>query len=188
MLKKINLQLFTDPDDIILGDGVFSFGATTSSMTALALTRGGGVFSVEREYRVIEADGDFGPVKGRQRLVKSVAKLNMKVLEMVVDNMDDMYPSISANHTTGSTSATVTGAGLTSNITSSDYKYVQWAGYNKAGRALIVQLQNAINLENISWPLVDKEEVVAEATYQATYLTSARTTEPWKIFWTTTSS
>ena len=38
---------------IILGKGVFSIGDTP-----IALTRGGGQFTVEREVRQIEADGD----------------------------------------------------------------------------------------------------------------------------------
>ena len=176
------------PEDIILGDGVFAIGQTTSSTTNIALTRGGGVFSVEREYRQIPADGDYGPVKGRIRLIKSVAKLNMKNLEIVPDDMDAYYPSISADHTSGSTTAVITGAGLTSNITSADYSYVTWTGYNRAGRRVYIELKNAINLENISWPLVDKEEVIAELTFQATYGSTERTTEPWRVIFTTTSS
>ena len=67
------------PGDIILGDGVFSIGASSTAATALALTRGGGNFSVEREFRMIEADGDYGPVKERIRLIRETAKLNMKL-------------------------------------------------------------------------------------------------------------
>jgi len=185
---KVNLQLFADPDDIILGDGVFAIGATTSATTNIALTRGGGAFTIEREYRQIEADGDRGPVKGRIRIVKSVAKLNMKILELVHTNMDDYYPGISSNYTAGSTTASITGSGLTANISSSDYNYVTWTGYNKAGRRVYIELQNAINLENINWPLVDKEEVVAEATFTAAYGATQRNTEPWKVIFTTTSS
>ena len=47
-------------DKILLGYGVVSVG-----LTPIGLTRGGSVFTVEREYRNIEADGDKGPVKGR---------------------------------------------------------------------------------------------------------------------------
>jgi len=184
----INLQRFAVPADIILGDGVFAIGPTSSGTTAIALTRGGGAFTVEREYREITADGDYGPVSGRQRLIKSVAKLNMKLLEIVPDDMDAYHPSISANHTTGSTTAVITGAGLTSNITSSDYNFVTWTGYNKAGRQVYIELQNAINLENINWPLVDKEEVVPELTFTAHYGATQRNVEPWKIIFTTTSS
>ena len=55
-MLKINLQLFAAPADIILGDGVFSIGASSSTAVALALTRGGGNYSVEREIRLIEAE------------------------------------------------------------------------------------------------------------------------------------
>ena len=43
--------------EIILGAGTFYIGTT-----AIGLTRGGGSFNVEREYREINADGDRGAV------------------------------------------------------------------------------------------------------------------------------
>ncbi|MFA5130425.1 MAG: hypothetical protein WC477_05970 [Patescibacteria group bacterium] len=178
----------TVPADIILGDGIFAIGSTTTSMTDVALTRGGGVFGVKREYRKIEADGDNGPVKERIRLVRSEPFLTMKNLEIVPGSFDDYFPSISAVVTSGSTSSTVTGAGLTSNITSTDYNFVTWTGYNKAGRRVYIELQNAINLENINWQLLDKNEIINELTFQGCYLATARNTEPWKIIFTTTSS
>ena len=189
MLKKIDLQRFAAPADIILGDGVFSIGGTsTGGGTAIALTRGGGNFSVEREYRLIEADGDYGPVKERIRLIREVAKLNMKNLEIVPANMDDYYPVASASATTGSTTSTFTTRSLTTNVTSEDYNWVNWVGYNKAGREVKIELENAINLENLNWDLIDKEEIINELTFQATYGGTTRTTVPWKVYFTTTSS
>ena len=148
------------PTDIILGDGVFSIGASSTSCTAIGLTRGGGVFSVEREYRQIEADGDYGPVKDRIRLIKEVAKLNMKNLEVVPANTDDYFPAMSASATSGSTTSTLTSRSFTTNITTDDYQWAQWVGYSKAGRQVLITLQNAINLENISWNLVDKRKLL----------------------------
>ena len=176
------------PADIILGDGVFSIGASSTAATALALTRGGGTFTVEREYRQIEADGDYGPVSGRIRLVKEVAKLNMKGLEIVPASGEDYYPSLSASATSGSTTSTWTTRSLTTNITSDDYQYVQWLGSNKAGRQVLIVLDEAINLDNINWNLIDKEEIINEMTYSAVYIETARNTAPWKVYFTTTSS
>lgn len=176
------------PADIILGDGVFSIGSSSTDVTAIALTRGGGNFAVEREFRMIEADGDYGPVKERIRLIKEVAKLNMKGLEIVPASMEDYYPAASASATSGSTTSTFTTRSLTTNVTSEDYQYVKWVGYNKAGRQVLIYLENAINLENLSWDLIDKEEVINEMTFQATYLGTARNTAPWKVMFTTTSS
>jgi hypothetical protein len=159
-------------NNIILGDGVFKIGTT-----AIALTRGGGSFTIEREYREIEADGDFGPIKGRIRKTRSVAKLTLNALEILPANINKFYPALTATTTT--TTTTFTGA---IDIVDANYNdSVSWTGKTKAGKAVIITLDNALCLENIQWDLVDKEELVPEITYTATYLDSARTAEPWKI-------
>jgi len=176
--------------DIILGDGVFTIGATTTA-TAIALTRGGGSFTVEREYRQIEADGDYGPVKDRIRLVKSVPKLNIKSLEWLPNQFEVYHPSISGTLTatlTGGVTATITGRGLTTNITTQDYNTVTWTGYTRARTSVFIQLDNAINLENIDFSMVDKEEVLHDMTFTAAYGSTSRNTEPWRIIYTSTSS
>lgn len=184
--------------DIILGDGVFAIGPTTSQTVDIALTRGGGVFNIEREYRNIEADGDYGPVKDRIRLIKSVAKLNMKTLELLPYNFDDYYPSISATQITGTAgatatltaaltsgaTATITGRGLTTNVTTQDYGIASWTGRTRAGTSVYIELQQAINLEGINLAMVDKEEIINELNFTAAYQSSARNTEPWKVMYT----
>lgn len=80
----------TGASEVILGVGVFYIGDK-----AIALTRGGGSFAVEREYREINADGDRGPVEGRVVLEKSVAKLTMNVLT-ILSRVADLYPAIGA--------------------------------------------------------------------------------------------
>jgi len=61
--------------------------------TDVGLTRGGGQFTVTREYRQVNADGDRGPVKGRIRLVQSVATLQFNSLEIITDNLAKLYPA-----------------------------------------------------------------------------------------------
>ena len=78
-------------DEIVLGAGVFYIGAT-----AVALTRGGGSFNVEREYREINADGDRGAVKGRVVMESSRAKLTMNFLTMLT-RLTDIYSGIAAS-------------------------------------------------------------------------------------------
>jgi len=176
--------------DIILGDGVFTIGATTTA-TAIALTRGGGTFTVEREYRQIEADGDYGPVKDRIRLVRSVAKLNIKSLEWLADKSQDYWPSITATVTatlTAGVTATITGRGLTTNITTQDYNVVTWTGYTRARTSVFIQIDNAINLENINFSMVDKEEMLNDLTFTGAYAAATRNTEPWKVIFSSTST
>jgi hypothetical protein len=160
------------PENIILGDGVFAVNGVD-----VALTRGGGAFAVEREYKHIEADGDLGPVKGRIRKVKSLATLKMNVLELLPSNLPKFYPAMTLT-TSDPAKDVLTGA---SDISTSDYSTVTWTGVTKDGKEVYIELQNAINLENFEWEIADKEEIVPELTFTAAYLESARTTEPWKI-------
>lgn len=74
--------------EIILGAGVFYVGTDQ-----VALTRGGGSFNVEREYREINADGDRGAVKGRVVMEGSRAKLTLNVLTMLT-KLTNLYTSI----------------------------------------------------------------------------------------------
>ena len=74
--------------EILLGAGIFYIGET-----AIALSRGGGKFTVEREYREIAADGDRGPVKERIVLDRSVPKLSMNVLTILA-KVSELYPAI----------------------------------------------------------------------------------------------
>lgn len=165
-------------ESIVLGDGVFSIGAVD-----IAVTRGGGSFVIEREYRQIEADGDKGPVKGRIRKVKSVAKLTLNTLEILPANIPKFYPAVEEDTTTTPGTSIITAK---TDIEDADYQpTVKWTGKTKAGKAVVITIENAINLENIQWDLKDKDEIVPAVTYTATYLESARETEPWKIDYVT---
>ena len=154
--------------DIMLGDGAFFI-----NNVQVGLCRGGGQFTVEREYRVIEADGDFGPVKGRIRKVKATPKITMNLLELTPQRMTQIHPA------TTLTGSKITGA---SNIDLvEDYLTVKFVGETADGRDVIIEVQNAINMENIDLQFADKEEVVVGVTFTGTYTDAARTTEPWSI-------
>lgn len=75
--------------EIILGAGVFYIDET-----AVALTRGGGSFNVEREFHEINADGDRGPVEGRIEMVSARPSLTFNTLQMLT-RVADMYAGIS---------------------------------------------------------------------------------------------
>lgn len=157
-------------NDIILGYGVFSVAGVD-----IALTRGGGQFTVERTNKEILADGDYGPVKGRIRKDASRAKLVMRTLEILADNIPKLYPAMSS---TGTTTKTITGA---LDIVDADYSTVTFTGKTVSGKDIIITLNNAINLGNLDWALVDKDEVVSEITYTAAYDPNTRTVEPWSL-------
>lgn len=155
---------------IILGHGVFSIGGKD-----IAITRGGGQFVIEREYRDIEADGDRGPVKGRTVIDKSVPKLTINALSMLPEDFTNYYPGMQS---TTDTNTKVTGK---TDISTEDYKTVKWTGKTKQGKGVIITLKNAINLENLDWTLQDKDEVIQALTYVGAYDEGAPETEPWDV-------
>lgn len=81
-------SLTAGASSIILGVGIFSIGGVD-----VALTRGGGKFTVEREFREIAADGDRGPVEGRITMDGSRATLTMNMLEFI-SSMASVYPAV----------------------------------------------------------------------------------------------
>ena len=159
---------------IILGQGVFYINEV-----AIGLTRGGGSFSIEKEVRQIEADGDRGPVKGRNVIDKATPKLSVSALEIIPENLPKMYAGVKATDSEDE-STVITGTGA---IADTDYQdSVKWVGKTKAGKAVTIKVFNAINLENFEWTLADKDEVVASLTYTGCYLEESQDDyEPWEI-------
>lgn len=78
----------TPAGTILLGAGVVSIDGTD-----VALTRGGSQFTVEREFRQINADGDRGPVKDRVVIDASVATLTLNALTFLT-SMASVYAAI----------------------------------------------------------------------------------------------
>ena len=71
--------------EILLGVGKFYVGGQL-----VGLTRGGGSFVVERNYREINADDDPGAVEGRMDQTEGRPKLVMKVLQWL-SKVDKLY-------------------------------------------------------------------------------------------------
>lgn len=76
--------------EILMGAGIFYI-----DNVAVALTRGGGSFNVEREFREVNADGDRGPVEGRVVMESSRASITFNTLQ-ILTKVADLYPAISA--------------------------------------------------------------------------------------------
>lgn len=85
---EIDDAIVSGAKEILLGLGVFAIDGTD-----VALVRGGGQFTVEREFREIAADGDKGAVKDRLVIDTERAKLKMNVLTMLT-SIKAMYPAL----------------------------------------------------------------------------------------------
>ena len=88
---EIDGTLTAGASEIVLGAGKFYIG-----QNLVALTRGGGSFTVEREAREINADGDRGMVKGRVDYESSRAKLSMNILTML-SHLTDIYNGVAVS-------------------------------------------------------------------------------------------
>lgn len=88
---EIDGSLTAGASEIVLGAGKFYIG-----QNLVALTRGGGSFTVEREAREINADGDRGMVKGRVVYESSRAKLSMNILTML-SHLTDIYNGVAVS-------------------------------------------------------------------------------------------
>lgn len=76
--------------EILLGVGKFYVGASSSNAACVGLTRGGGAFVVEREYREINADEDPGAVEGRIVQEGGRPKLKLNALQWLT-KIPDLY-------------------------------------------------------------------------------------------------
>jgi hypothetical protein len=165
-------------EKILLGAGVVTIGTTP-----IGLTRGGSIFNVEREIRPIAADGDMGPVVGREVIDREVPKLTVNALEMFSStDMKKYYPGLKVD-VTDPAKPTVTS---TLKIDPTDYNDVKWEGVTKGGKKVIITVMNATNLENIEWKFEDKNETVPQLVFTGHYTDEAPTTAPWKKEYPTT--
>jgi len=163
-------------DKILLG-----YGVVTVNAVPIGLTRGGSVFTVEREIRNIEADGDKGFVKGRQVIDSENAKLTVNALELfTAADMTKYYPGVSITPTPTATPTTDVMTSTLS-IVAGDYNDVVWTGKTKDGKAVVITVKDAINMGNLEWSLEDKNEVVPSLEFTATYLEASRETAPWSV-------
>lgn len=162
-----------NPNEILLGPGVFYINEVP-----IGLTRGGSQFVVEREFRPIAADGDKGKVKGRITKDTSTPKLTVNAMQIINENLPKMYAATKSTKDDGHT--TITGK---EDIEDSDYiDYVKWVGETKGGKGVRIKVFNAINLENLDWSFVEKDETIATLTYEGCYEEDSEADyEPWEI-------
>jgi hypothetical protein len=156
------------PDKILLGYGLVSVDGEP-----LGLTRGGSTFTVEREVRNIEADGDRGTVKGRVVIDTEEATLVVNALEIFSDaELSKYFPALDL--TTNTIISTL-------NIVDADYRVVVWEGKTLDGKSVTITLPNAINKGNLDLTLEDKDEVVPELEFTGAYLEESRDVPGWTI-------
>lgn len=160
--------------NIVFGKGVFKVDGEL-----IGLTRDGGTFSVEYNNRIINADGDRGNVKGRIIREEARAKIEINHLELLT-SFEKLHPAVKVDTTTEAGYTVMTGTGI---ITDADYHTVTFEGETKDGREFIVEIENAINLDNLSLEFKDKDDIIDKVAFEASYDAEATDeyNECWKI-------
>jgi hypothetical protein len=144
--------------NIVFGRGIFKLDDV-----AVGLTRDGGSFKVEYNNRLITADGDRGPVKGRIHREEAKASISFSHLE-ILTSFKDLHSGLA--ETVDGEFTTIRGTGK---ITDADYHKVTFVGETKDGREVEIMIDDAINLENIDFTLKDKDDILDNVVFQATY-------------------
>ena len=77
------------PSRILIDAGAVYIGFVSADNpgTLLGATKGGNVFEVTRDLRIIEPDGAKGPVKGLRRLGSVTAVITANMLELTAENL-----------------------------------------------------------------------------------------------------
>lgn len=151
----------SEEQEIILGMGKF-----TVADIDIALTKGGGQFVVEREFRQIEADGMKAYGEDMIVIDREQPKLTVNQLSILTTaDFTKLYSALQSKVVSeGGTGVEITSTDdLT--IGAASYVPVTWTGVTNKGKKVIITLEKAINLENIDWSLVDKSEVINKLTY-----------------------
>lgn len=129
----------------------------------IGLTRDGAKFSVEYEYRAIEADGDRAKVKGRIIKEKGIPKAEINHLELLT-KITDMHPGLNVDTTTKEGYTVIRGTGKIDD--EKDYHKIEIKGKTKDGRVCSAGIDKAINLENIEWEFKDKNDIIDKVTFE----------------------
>lgn len=144
--------------NIVFGEAVVSVDDKP-----IGLTRDGVKFSVEYEYRAIEADGDRAKVKGRIIKEKAIPKAEINHLELLT-RTPDMHPGLNVDTKTTPGHTIISGTGKIDD--EKDYHKVEIKGRTKDGRICTAGIKQAINLENIEWEFKDKNDVIDKVTFE----------------------
>lgn len=167
-------NILIDPKRILLGKGIFRIDGE-----AIGATQGGGKFTLEREYRDTAVDGAPGKIVGMTHKEGSTPTLELNHLEIISDDILKRHPALKKVEGTDGKSTKITGAG---DIRMDDYHTVEFVGYTKDGREVIITVENAINLENIEFEVKEKSEVIDKCTFTGTYPEDFSIDyEPWSI-------
>jgi len=145
----------------------------------IGATRGGAVFTVERDDREIEVDGAMGPIKGMRRTIRHVAKLEVSFLEMSEQSFLDFLRGTSVSD---GTHRTIT---PDNEIIAGDFytNVALVAEVSNNSTPCILKLLEALAENGFDITTDDQNEGVLAVTFSGHYTTADLDTPPYQILW-----
>lgn len=146
----------------------------------IGATRGGAVFTVEREDREVEIDGAYhGPFKELVRNVREVPKLEFTLLEVSLAQLVRMLRGSEVSdgtHNTITPSRTIASGDYLTNI-------ALVATVNGTSTPCVIVIKNALERDNWTFTTSDQDEGRLAVTIYGHYSLSAATIPPYEILW-----
>ena len=163
--------------NFLLGAGAVYLNYTTTPVL-IGATKGGSTFNSGKEIREVEQDGAYGPIKGHITKTRIAPTLTVANLELTSANLNIFMGGAT---TTDQTTYDEIKENLA--IVAGDYiDDIAWVGEAYDGEDVIIILENVLVTEALELAATsDKEEVVPEIVFSATYDPAAATTVPYEI-------
>lgn len=173
----------TVPDksnDILLGEGIVWKNYGVAGAAIIGATRGGGKVTLERKIRDINFDGAYGSVKGLRRFETYKVKMAINFLKI-------NYTSLGYGLSLTTTDHTDSDGVFKKTVFNLDFDAadvlanVAFVGQKNDGKACIIIVENALNIDNIELDFKEKDELTTELSYTGFYTYAAPTIPPVKI-------
>lgn len=162
---------------LILDAGALYRNRGETSEELIGATRGGAVFTVQRDDREVEVDGVKGPVKGLRRTVRHTARLEVTLVEVSEQTLMDLMRGTAVSdgtHRTVTPDNAIVAADFYTNI-------ALIAEMADTTDPIEIRLLNAMPVGEWSVSLEDQNEGEVSLTFEAHYTTTALDDPPYRV-------
>ena len=149
----------------------------------LGATRGGNIFLVEQDVKIMDVDGARGPLKGARRIITIRPRITANLIEIDTAALLAMLPGSAEADYPSTEAKTHDSIKRIRDIIDGDYlTNVAIVGkVSGADEDLICIVKEALSDENMQLAMVDKDEGVIAVTFTGHFNPADLTEEPWEI-------
>lgn len=175
-----NPSVIDKANDLLLGEGVVYKDLDEVTETAIGATAGGSKLEVEWEKLQTKYDGSMGPTKGMRRTGRFVPKLTVNLLKI---NYTNIVYGLNVTVSDGSDQdGTYKKISFDTDFASTDVlTNIGFKGYKGNGKYCKIKVENALNINALSFEFKEKGEIKCEMVYTGFFAYSAPTTPPLSI-------